>query len=358
MPDLITRIYPNGEFGVSRQKRRSVHGLRRIERSEEEEFNSHALAVHGMPALLEYKRVIASRLDKMPVGEEAQQPGPIDSSLVSNSHISKRGSNGITPYGSKLVRNGSYLLQKSYGRSRLSFLTLTIPPLGLDGWEQLLGNWSRLVDRFSQWLRRRLVANGLPPHIVGCVEVQEKRLEKYSEPGYHLHLLFVGALKPWQWKLTPKEIRREWLSLLSQFSGQYLSFSIHGSVENLKSVRSSAQGYLGKYMSKGVHTLRRLIVTCPSLSLPPTWYVCSSALRRRIKSQTLVSSGDLAEWVAAQTVISAGGILLFRREIYVDTEIPGWKIWVGAFGRMPPELARSLWEKDRDAKKNVLLTQI
>lgn len=216
----------------------------------------------------------------------------IDLSKVANSHKnsegpdenrSTRGLKGITAYGQKMVKSAAYLLQRKHGAARLSFVTLTIPG-SPEQTMAIAGEWSEIVRLFYQSLKRLLAKHGLPNYIVGCTELQPQRLRREGGCPLHLHLVFRGAHRDYQWCLKPAEIRHLWRrSIQARVPG--LDDVGWASVENVKGVKSSAMGYLGKYLSKGGDELSDALDHDPELAyyLPSTWYNMTAEMRAAVK---------------------------------------------------------------------------
>ena len=308
--EFIGRIYPNGEFGVGRIKRVKLERCDRPKRREltsSQKWNLHLLRRFGYE--------VALALGELP---------PLDSSLLSNSHKespppseatrSKRGLKGITGYGRKLVRNAAYVMQKARSRRELSFLTLTLPSISAEESRLISAGWAEVVRIFTQALKRELIKNGLPGEIVGCTEIQEKRYEQSQTMGLHLHLCFVGRTRSSTWAIRPTRFRDLWRSALtSRF--KWLEDRSFNSCENVKCVRKSVEGYLGKYMSKGVKALSKLNEAERAV-LPSCWYVCTNSLRQRVRGLTLCSK-EIGAFLIDAIEDCGAGVVLYSRPILV-----------------------------------------
>lgn len=223
---------------------------------------------------------------------------PLDLTNTSNSHKKPRrprGQRGITSYGRRMVRSAAFIMQEEASKDRLSFLTLTIPPLNPEE-EYLLGqNWAEIVRVFCQWLRRRLEAASLPGEIVQAAELQSQRYKKRGGLPLHLHMVFVGRHRRSGWAVTPKQVRKAWERACTRFAGSRADWS---NSENLVRVKKDAGSYLSKYLSKGSGIVSDLLDTVPSDSIPSAWYGVSRSLVRRVKRQTLTSEAACT-WVMA-----------------------------------------------------------
>lgn len=223
--------------------------------------------------------------------QDREASPPLGLSLPSNSHKrGQRGLKGITSRGKKMVRSVASLLQRKYGKGRLSFLTLTLPSLTPDELLECSADWSRIVRVFQQWLKRQLVAAGLSPVIAGVTEIQPGRLEKRQELGLHLHVVFCGRQDRGPWVLQPGAVREAWLRTIQTSIGSVVCSE---SVENLQRVESNAAGYLGKYMSKGPGEVAKVLDVWPDAILPTAWWFCTSEARAWVMSEMVTSDSAL-----------------------------------------------------------------
>ena len=336
----VGRIWLNGEFGLSRERKINLDRTVLRTDSEELRWRKAMLKLHGIEKCLEFRReqdsspeiplfISGERVDW---AEVEKPPSTLGSSLVANSHRAARGQSGISRYGSKLVRNGSYLLQREVQLSRISFLTLTLPNVSRAESETICENWSEVVRVFVQRLRRTLRRGGLPGEIVGCTEVQEGRAQLTGVFGLHLHMLFVGRGRLKSWCVTPSEVKDMWKSALEP----YLSSPVGGydwrAVENIEPLRSGKTEYLGKYMSKGLKSCQKLKALFPGIKLPSAWYMCTNSLRDRVKAGTLRVSGDLGGVVVE--MLESMGDSWVKYMSPVKLKVVKGEIAIGYVGRM------------------------
>lgn len=281
------KIWVNGQFGVARAKETSVSVSKtNLVRAEGSRW-LRAVAVHGVQATIDFihgsDEYYQDSRGMLPVPEAEGITGvaapPIGLSLLPKRH--KRGSMGITTHGQKVVRCAAKLLQERFGRNRLSFLTVTVPGMSSDNLALISDDWQRIVKVFVQKLKRALLAVGLSEEIVGVTEIQESRVASRGELALHLHLLFQGAKTPWAWEYPPKFYRELWLSVLDSVVPRS-EWSFEDAVEEVRSVKHSAEGYLGKYMSKGAKNLFVVRERFPGCSLPSAWWHCTFKLRRKV----------------------------------------------------------------------------
>jgi hypothetical protein len=183
-----------------------------------------------------------------------------------------------------MVSSAAYLLQHVYGSRRLSFLTCTLPGSPEDTL-RAAENWPEIVRVFLQWLKRNLVKRGLSPVIVSVTEIQPKRMREQGGLPLHLHIVFQGAHKDYQWCFTPSQLTRAWQRcIVGRVPG--LVDSSFAAALNVQHVKTSAKGYLGKYMSKGEDDVCSVLDENPELihCIPSTWYNLSVEARDGVRA--------------------------------------------------------------------------
>lgn len=157
------------------------------------------------------------------------------------------GLNGLTRNGRReVLRSGSVL--KEFHR-QLGFWTVTLPPEA-EGPILDQGLWPKFQDRIRKELARLLKRAGLTPLVVGVAEIHPKRSAEAGRPIPHLHVVFRGKKNRWHhWALEKWQLDGIIASALGSCGVHGISVKAAG---NLQGVRSSAAGYLAKYMSKDV----------------------------------------------------------------------------------------------------------
>lgn len=319
------QIYPNGEFTV---------GYVRPKKFDLEPLPASGVEVFKWGWLTEDNKQIVADWVK----ERVDASLPLDSSNPANSH--KRGLNGITTRGARLVRNAAYLLQKRYGRERLSFLTMTLPALNREEFAAIAHQWSEIVRMFTQELRRELQRHDLPVDYVGCTEIQEKRFRRSGDLGLHLHITFVGrASGRSPWAIAPIFFRQKWNAILARIVG---AGRVSNAAENLQMVKKSAEGYLGKYLSKGTQIIGEIVEVYGPDVVPSAWYTCSMGLKQLVKANTHRA------WEQGETlwgdlpVMQESGALLWLG--FHKVQILGRDFLVGCSGKFDLEKLR--WYHD------------
>lgn len=223
-----------------------------------------------------------------------------------NAHRARRGSQGITSHGRNTIRAGCHWLEEMFGKRNLTFLTATLPDQAMRACTP--ATWALVVNRFLKSLRYHLKGEGLCQEIVGCTEIQEKRLLTTDGiPPLHLHLLFQGRKPYQQWGIDKAEYQRLW----SQACKSVWSLSVEfGQSCRSESVRSSGVSYMSKYLSKGGAVLSK----CNPELLPSAWFTASANLKEMIKRTVLRCSNYLAFALFEQ--IQESNILKWARDIW------------------------------------------
>jgi hypothetical protein len=218
-----------------------------------------------------------------------------------------------TTLSKRMVRNGAYLMEKRVGRRCLTFFTATLPDSAADAIEAAGEDGAKLyaeADRqMMQWIRRQLEAAGVQPDIVGCVEVQPRRWERYGKVALHSHYVFQGKLPDGDWIINKDDIRNQWNKILSNVCGVEVESLASTRVEQVK---KSAENYLAKYMSKSGKMTESIIEAGKGHLLPSHWWHCTNELRKLIRSMLIPISED------------AGYILYGQREALKEQGILSW----------------------------------
>lgn len=339
---FIGRIWSNGEFGISRERTTHIEPTRRIDFTDEQRWGLCLLKVHGLWECITFARFLRHK-ESHPASEygeyRATAPGlgaNLDSSMVTNSHRRPRGQKGISRYGGKLVRNGAFVMERDFQRSRLSFLTLTIPNVSVGESKKLSEHWSEVVRVFCQRLRRALRGKRLPGEIVGVTEVQEKRAAMTGVFGLHLHMVFVGRKRKHGWALTPAVIKEMWKSALKKYLDNPEDSYDWRAVENIQQVKKSASAYLGKYLSKGFKSAQKLRALFPDVKFPSNWYICTTEIRKCVKREQIHLQGELGVLLADMCESNPTDLLAFRNRIDIKLS-DGTSLPIGWSGRLTGE---------------------
>jgi len=314
--------YPNGEFTV---------GYVRPAKFTPEPLPGKKVEVFSFGWLEdEYKHLVLDWVqDKLDQQEPLESPSPANST--------KRGLKGITPHGARLVRNAAYLLQERFGRECLSFVTLTLPGVSKEELAAIATQWSHVVHMYTKELKRELDRKGVYSSAVGVTEVQEKRLSRRGELGLHLHLVHVGRMgRKVPWAISYRWHRAVWGRILKSVLGREFD---DRALENVEMVKKSAEGYLGKYMTKGTSSIGHIVQTYGEECVPSAWYFCSNQLRDAVKDR-VKTSWSLGEKIWPDLpVMEARGALIYTK---INTiEIGGKQFVVGLSGKWDKSVLHS-----------------
>lgn len=236
----------------------------------------------------------------------------------------KRGSygkHGITSFGRKVVKNGALLLEKKYGKSRLGFVTCTLPTYSEELQRAINGSWGEVVRRFYQKITRQLQKIGKPSIYVSVTEIQEKRFNKLGLPCPHLHFVYVCKdMANSRYWLYICQIHRAWNQSLREviehcgFSPQLYADNNYGSV-HAACVRKSASAYLGKYMSKGCGVIATMQEKGWN-EFPKQWWTACTYVKKLFKDSIIRMDANMA------------GDIFYRLADYLHDGIVEWAMFV------------------------------
>lgn len=268
---------------------------------------------------------------------------------------SPKGRKGFTRYGAKMVRSGCYLLQSVYGKRRLGFGTLTLdsaPKVDGVAMPELLGllcmAWSEIVRKTIQEIKRELERRGAPSEVVAVTEDQSKRTKKVGFIVPHLHFVYVS----WDGKSKGEDKKPQWYiphakmkeifdrvcanELFKQLSNPELDIEVSNRV-NLQAVRKSAEGYLGKYMTKGAKDIKKYLEQDPNRQdIPSHWWHCTKGLRDAVKSLIKPVLPSLIEGILGNfSELIREKVIQYCRPI--EIEFNGVKRTIGYGFRLYPE---------------------
>jgi len=221
--------------------------------------------------------------------EEAASTNLVNAEKFPHASRAPRGMNGITTYGRRFVASAAKLMQDRYRARGLCFLTLTVPPLS--AWErmEIAGHWGKSMGRLIQWLSRRLKRQGIPPLVVGCTELQERRAERAGEAYLHAHLICPLYSQGHRYAIDIAALRAWWQAELERVIGRPLDQAPRCQAER---VRSNASAYLGKYLSKGSEAIAAIREDLGEDSIPGQWWFCSASCRALVRRH--IWSGEAA----------------------------------------------------------------
>ena len=245
------------------------------------------------------------------------------------------GLKGMTSEARRKVRASAYLLQERYGKERLSFVTLTVPPLGDVQSERRLGSrWHDALRYLVRRIKRLLLERELPPSLVGVCEIQVKRYAKSGQFPLHIHLVLVGRKrKRGGWGIHYSEFRQAWADILEGIVGHSIETRY---LENVKEVEKDAGNYLGKYMSKSQNEIEKVLDDGNEWMLPKQWWFSTIEMKKWLKSRTKrgAKCGQLLEMMVHEVWDNPG----FYPDLWlrkVSIRLDDFEYTAGWIGKIP-----------------------
>lgn len=249
-----------------------------------------------------------------------------------------QGQKGITSYGRKMVANAAYLMQRELGRENLGFGTLTVPDMPDENLKRLNERWGEVTRQLQQQIGRMLLRGRGSKEVCYVTEVCGKRLQSSGRVYLHIHLVFQSRSSGGTWCLQVDELRKFWTELLSRVSG----FRIAGWARiKLEVVKSSAEGYIGKYMSKGGEILGVVIESGMACMLPKSWWGMTKEMRERLKRSVHKGRG-LGERLLKVVDDFVESEYCNKREMFVLPSLlrfEGRSVLIGWYGRLSVDVA-------------------
>jgi hypothetical protein len=193
--------------------------------------------------------------------------------------------------------------------------------------------WHKVIDRYRLLMSRQLRAAGLTGEIVGVSEIQEKRYAKNGFPCLHCHFVFVGCPRSGNWAVTPA--RHDYIWRKSLESVLCVCLSSVATACQLKRVEKDAEGYLGKYMSKGGAVIAAVVADGYDWALPKQWWSCSRSLVQRMKKQ-MRHFTEGVPWLIACAAAHDANVWAFYSVVSIDMP-DGESVDVGSYGRLTRE---------------------
>nr|CRY96862.1 hypothetical protein [uncultured prokaryote] len=352
--ERAVRVYPNGECVIWRQKVKRASSFVKRDDTDRSLFlwacwvlyleNREALCsasfFMGLSLVRNFDNLANPSVCLPPANDCDREedalwffsPGSDDVAPAPKSST-RHGLKGIPRSAARIVRNAAYLLQKKVGRENLTFATVTVPAMPLEKMRVLHENWHKVVELYRLGLRRALQKKGLSGETVGVSEIQEERRERTGLPVLHLHTVFQGRWPYGQWAVTTKTHDRLWGNAVRAVIPYALvSFK---SAANLQEVRTSAANYLGKYITKGVASVQKIVDEGMSDWLPRQWWNVTRSLRAAVDAETVRADG-LAEQMLIAAQRDNKVVWLFHGSVSID--IGGMTdYWVATYGRLTPE---------------------
>ena len=260
------------------------------------------------------------------------------------SERSKRGLGGLSAHGRKTVESGAVLLEQRYGAKNLAFWTCTLPPMSVSSFSRLVDRWGEVQRRLHQEIIRRQQRMGLPGSVVGVTEIQPQRFEATGVPWLHIHWCFPARLPGGPFIADKAWYLSLWRRTLADFVPELRGVKfLPGVASRVEVVRSSAAGYLAKYLGKGGDSVELARAIAPDM-LPSSWYTISNNLRRAVKRSVIKVIGEIAKRFL-DFLESGNAAILSSYSVAVERTYGQLK--VGQAGKLSREVAGFLIREDR-----------
>lgn len=322
------RIFPSGDFSVGIiPKKKITNADKQYEAVVAGSITSKAIRwKEGEEEYVEVGTICRS---------VALLPNLVNPAKFTQSSRKPYGQGGITTYGKRMVASAATILEREWGKRCTGFGTLTLPPMSAQQEIDVCMNWSKLVNRFFEELRRHQRRHGVDERYVHVTEIQEKRWTQTGSLGLHIHFLYKARKYPHSkgWAISANWCRDTWRRILANSLGMS-ALEVPQPRCELSLVKKSAAGYLGKYMSKGGKVLADIKEEKGfDCVLPRQWWGLCNFLRADIKGKIihLCSQRCALLW----SLVSSGDTRLFSytRQVEITSDVWGVRS-VGVYGRI------------------------
>lgn len=326
---LKAKLYPNGECVVYKPRKFKPEEIRKYQTNESdletmrifrmlcenEELRDYAPLLLGLSPHTNFDSLLKN------------VPSPC---ATEDTVLKRYGRNGITSYGARRVRNGCHLIERRIPPLHAVFSTCTVPAMPIEDMRRLHQSWHHVVETFRRKLTRELRDNGLSGESVTVSEIQEKRYQRTGVPVLHLHTVFHGRRKDGKPAVTTERHDQMWRDALTAgVSGPVAKL---GSACNLQWVNKSAEGYLGKYMSKGTAVVVKLCEAGFEGWLPKQWWSMSRSLGRAIDDETR-NVDEFAETLNDWADMEGTKVWIWHRDVEIEL-FDGTLVRMARYGRL------------------------
>lgn len=335
--ELRARLWPNGEIAIWKQKTFQPEPLpvQPDANAIDRKMSILRLGLHCPDVLSECLLALGlsphHNFDSLLKEGQSPDEGSARSLL-------RYGRNGITSYGARRVRNGCHLIERGLPKKCAVFATATVPALPVEDLGRIHERWNKVVETYRRKLARALRSKGLSGESVTVSEIQSKRYERSGIPVLHIHTVFSGRTREGKRAISTEEHDRMWLDALTV--GCCGPIPKLRSACNLQWVKESAEGYLGKYMTKGTQIVSELCEAGFEGWLPKQWWAMSRSLSARIDDETRDVT-ELSEWLNDVAEIEGADVWLWHRDIQVEI-FTGQTITVARYGRLSPYMTQQI----------------
>ena len=267
----------------------------------------------------------------------------------------RNGLKGITKEGKKGVGDSLVLLEEV--RTRIAFWTVTLQD---DEYADLArsAKWPRFQTMLRESLRRHLLLLGLPPLVIGVVEIGSSRFKRTGKPMPHLHLAFYGWRcrgNDGQYLIKASDMDRL-VNQAATWAG--LPSRERPACSRIEPVRYSIKSYLRKYLTKAVDVDTSNVDSEWLNCVPRQWWLRTKELkdwveghffhlppafvafvlqqRKRLEAMQLGMGGSAT--VAWRKSMSLGQIAIERDYFrFFGPEFLAWALeWYAVWAHSPP----------------------
>ena len=244
--------------------------------------------------------------------------------------LARYGLKGISSKGRRRIRNACYLVEHDVPKERLTFATVTLPPMPPGEMLKVHQGWHKVVDAYRREIARQLRRYGLPGEVIGVTEIQPKR---YAETGYpilHGHFVFIGATKRGKWAISPEQHDQIWTRALSAALG-YCLLDVSVACQ-LKPVKKSAEKYLSKYMSKGAEQISEVVSDGFAEWMPKQWWSMARTLTKRIDRELRILGHGIG-WLISTMDDKNPYLWRYKKDITRENK-EGVEVWVALVAKL------------------------
>jgi hypothetical protein len=210
-------------------------------------------------------------------------------------------------------------------RRLLAFWTVTFNGADLDA-IALAGSLEVFQDRLRKELLRQLKRHGLPPTVVGVVEIQGERSAREGRPAPHFHVVFQGRRRRDKvWRLSKVVLDGVIVSALGSAGVVAESAGNRG---NVQGVKKSVRAYLSKYLTKGSSSVSGFRGFWAERLIPRQWWFMSNELLALVRRHVTPIDGGFVRWVHEnRTDLEEAGFLRIRKLHLDDPRAPTtWEV--------------------------------
>ena len=326
---LEGRLYPNGEVVLWKPKTVKMEPLAKPYEYDPWALGPFLLALWGHIPPEALAQLAALGLSPHTNSDKLIQKGRKAGQYPPPAKI-RYGTKGITSYGARRVRNACHLIEQAGPKKCAVFSTCTVPAMPLEEMRTLHERWNVVVETYRRKLRRALNDKGLSGDSVTVSEIQGKRYERSGVPVLHIHTVFRGRTGTGKPAITREVHDRMWYDALSAALKGPVPNTSHAC--NLQWVKKSAEAYLGKYMTKGVKVVKKLVAGGFSGWLPKQWWSISAGLGKRIDDETR-GVREFAEWLNDVAEMEGSDVWLWHRDVQIEM-FDGAKITMARYGKL------------------------